>query len=99
MSPSVRPFIAHTSAEGPNRRLGRRKRDSRQAVLGCGCGDMGCWPLLTVITVAHRNVTWSRFKQFFMPEWDYSDFGPFTFERQQYDDALAELRRRLETES
>ena len=58
ISPSVLPFIAQASDGAP----GRRKRDPRQAVLGCGCGDMGCWPLLTLITVGHRKVAWSRFK-------------------------------------
>jgi hypothetical protein len=98
ISPGVRPFIAPASNGAPGRRKGRRKPDPRQAVLGCGCGDMGCWPLLTLITVGHRKVTWSRFKQFFRPEWDYSDFGAFVFNRRDYEDAVAALRRRLEAE-
>lgn len=97
ISRGVRPFIADAD-DGARRRQRRGKPDPRQAVLGCGCGDMGCWPLLTQITLRKREVTWARFKQFFRPEWDYSDFGPFTFVREQYEEALAELRRRLETE-
>ncbi|WP_405062594.1 hypothetical protein OG474_13395 [Kribbella sp. NBC_01505] len=58
------------------------------ALLGCDCGDMGCWPLAAQIHADADTVTWDSFRQPHRPEWDYSGFGPFTFDRAQYDEAL-----------
>ena len=32
-------------------------------LLGCDCGDLGCWPLAAQITVTDATVTWSEFQQ------------------------------------
>jgi hypothetical protein len=75
--------------------LGRSESRSGQAkvpLLGCECGEWGCWPLLARITVGDGAVTWDEFEQPFRRERDYHAFGPFKFDEQQYVAALAELR-------
>ena len=62
----------------------------RVPVLACDCGEMGCWPLLVNIDAGPETVTWSAFVQPHRPGRDYSGFGPFVFDRDQYDAALAE---------
>ena len=62
--------------------------DGKTALLGCGCGDVGCSPLKARITVTDETVTWDEFEQPTRPGWDYEGFGPFTFDRAQYERAL-----------
>jgi hypothetical protein len=62
--------------------------DDRTALLGCGCGEVGCSPLMARVTVTEDTVTWDDFEQPTRPEWDYDGFGPFTFDRGQYERAL-----------
>lgn len=68
---------------------------SKVTLLGCTCGVTSCWPLVSTISVTPTTVTWSNFEQ---PHrrpgsaavfWDYSGFGPFVFDRAQYEAALA----------
>lgn len=61
----------------------------RISVLGCVCGDVGCWPLQARITVREDVVVWHDFMQPHRRRWDYSEMGPFTFDRGAYE---AELR-------
>ncbi|NMO56075.1 hypothetical protein HH310_33465 [Actinoplanes sp. TBRC 11911] len=63
----------------------------KTAVLGCECGEWGCWPLMTSITVTDDQVTWNAFEQPHRQARDYPGFGPFQFGRRQYDEALAVL--------
>ena len=58
------------------------------ALLGCGCGEVGCSPLMARITVTDQTVTWDDFEQPTRPDWDYKGFGPFSFDRAQYERAL-----------
>jgi hypothetical protein len=60
------------------------------ALLGCNCGELGCWPLQARIQADDDWVTWTAFTQPHRPNRDYSTFGPFTFRRTQYDEALHE---------
>jgi hypothetical protein len=60
-------------------------------VLGCECGEWGCWPLLARISVCDGAVAWDGFAQPHRPVRDYSGLGPFRFTRDQYEDALADL--------
>ncbi len=60
-------------------------------VLGCECGEWGCWPLLARITATTDLVTWDAFEQPHRKTRDYVAFGPFQFDRHQYDDALRAL--------
>ena len=62
-----------------------------QYILGCECGEVGCWPLQCHIQTDRDFVKWERFKQPHREERDYSCFGPFVFDAAQYRDALARL--------
>jgi hypothetical protein len=57
-------------------------------VLGCECGEWGCWPLMARITATADLVTWDAFEQPHRKTRDYAAFGPFRFGRHQYDEAL-----------
>jgi len=62
-------------------------------LLGCGsCGEVGCWPLTARIRTNAESVAWDSFQQEHRPKRDYSKFGPFVFEAQQYREAVAALR-------
>ena len=60
----------------------------KTALLGCGCGEVGCSPLMARISVTDETVTWEDFEQPTRPDWDYQSFGPFIFDRAQYERAL-----------
>lgn len=62
--------------------------DGRVPLLGCSCGEWGCWPLLARITSTDEHVVWSEFRQPHRPDRDYSAFGPFVFDRGDYFDAV-----------
>jgi hypothetical protein len=57
-------------------------------LLGCACGEAGCWPLKARVSVRPDTVTWTDFSQPYRDGWDYSDLGPFVFERDQYEQAV-----------
>ncbi|MGV9299244.1 hypothetical protein [Amycolatopsis sp. NPDC003676] len=57
-------------------------------LLACACGDWGCWPLLARITLTSDEVVWDSFAQPHRRKRDYRGFGPFRFDRAQYDAAL-----------
>ena len=48
---------------GANHVTGLGLKQSRIQVLGCNCGDAGCWPLQTTIDILPTMVTWSDFSQ------------------------------------
>ena len=62
--------------------------DGDSCLLGCGCGDTGCWPLTARVTVGVKTVVWAGFRTGHR-EWDLSALGPFTFARGAYEAALA----------
>ena len=73
--------------------------EAKTQVLGCECGEPGCWPLVCLIEAGPARVKWSQFEQ---PHragnrsqnpWRYDELGPFEFERCQYERALEALRR------
>ncbi|MFC6565392.1 hypothetical protein [Actinoplanes utahensis] len=67
-----------------------RDRQGVIALLGCDCGEVGCWPLEAQVLTKGDLVIWRHFTQPFRPTRDYGDFGPFLFHRTQYDDAVRE---------
>jgi hypothetical protein len=67
--------------DGQGHRLGH-------SLLECQCGNVGCWPLCARIVVAERTVVWDSFRQPHRPLRDYSDFGPFIFDAEQYRKAV-----------
>ncbi|WP_116209478.1 hypothetical protein [Streptomyces olivoreticuli] len=64
-------------------------------LLGCECGELGCWPLMARITVTADLVIWDSFEQPYRTKRDYTKFGPFQFDRHQYDDALRDLNAEI----
>ncbi|MFG2190355.1 hypothetical protein ACGFNT_35225 [Nocardia iowensis] len=64
---------------------------SKTPVLVCECGEWGCWPLLAEITVTDDLVLWDCAEQPDRRARDYGTFGPFRFDRKQYDHALRNL--------
>jgi hypothetical protein len=57
-------------------------------LLGCECGELGCWPLTARVTISDSTVIWAEFRQPHRPGRDYSGFGPFDFDRAQYEAEL-----------
>jgi hypothetical protein len=64
---------------------------ARIYVLGCECGEVGCWPLECTVDVREDAVVWRDFRQPHREKRDYAGFGHFTFNRAQYEAALAGL--------
>ena len=65
--------------------------DGRRSLLGCGCGDTGCWPLEADIRFDDWSVTWDGFAQPHEPQWSYDGFGPFVFMIEDYRAAVERL--------
>jgi hypothetical protein len=66
-------------------------------LLGCNCSVADCWPLLATISLADGLVVWNQFRQPFRQEQDYSAFGPFVFDHNQYVNAVQELLVKIST--
>jgi hypothetical protein len=64
-------------------------------LLGCSCGEAGCWPLAADIVPSGATITWQNFSQPFRPERDYSTFGPFVFHMEEYSLAVAQMQTLL----
>ncbi len=64
---------------------------NRFCLLGCECGEVGCWPLEAHILLGVQQVTWQDFKQPLRKERDYSAFGPFLFALEQSRKAVIDL--------
>lgn len=64
-------------------------------LLGCNCGEVGCWPLAARVIADGGSVVWDSFQQPHRPERDYSRFGPFAFDARQYRQAVADLQVEL----
>jgi len=64
-------------------------------LLGCDCGQVGCWPLSAHVEVRDDTVTWAQFGQEHRPQRDYSGFGPFVSEKDQYKGAVAKLSHQI----
>jgi hypothetical protein len=67
-------------------------------LLGCECGEAGCWPLEAHIVATGQHVVWEEFRQPFRSERDNSSFGPFRFELEQYRTSVIELAAALPAE-
>jgi hypothetical protein len=62
--------------------------DGKTVLLGCVCGDPGCWPLMARVEVGASEVRWSDFEQPHRDSWSHEGLGPFVFDREQYAAAL-----------
>lgn len=67
--------------------------DRKLPVLGCECGEWGCWPLMVRVHAGTHRVAWTDFEQPHRPAREYSAFGPFSFDRAMYEQALRTLAR------
>ena len=65
-------------------------------VLGCKCGEVGCWPLVCQITKISNTIVWDAFRQPHRPDRDYSHFGPFSFDLEQYKTVVSEIASQFE---
>lgn len=67
-------------------------------LLGCDCGEVGCWPLEARIITGSDKVTWTDFAQPHRRSRDYQGFGDYVFGRPAYEravrEAVASLGRR-----
>lgn len=66
--------------------------DGDTVLLGCVCGDWGCWPFTAIVTVAEDTVTWSGYRTGHR-DWDYRELRDITFDRLQYEEALRATAR------
>ena len=66
--------------------------DGDTVLLGCGCGDWGCWPFSARVTVADDTVTWSGYRNGHR-DWDYRDLWDLTFDRTGYERAVRATAR------
>lgn len=57
-------------------------------VLSCECGEVGCWSLIAYVRLNQDKVVWDGFTQPHRPRRKYASFGPFEFERAQYERAV-----------
>lgn len=62
--------------------------DGDTCLLGCACGNTGCWPLTARVTLEEDTVVWEDFRTGHR-SWDLGTLGPFHFDRGAYDAALA----------
>ena len=88
--PPSRHFMGQSSNSTRNRSV---------HLLTCrDCGEHGCWPLVADILVEDDTIIWKNFQQPHRskPErlWLYDDFGPFVFDRSQYEAALMAISLR-----
>jgi hypothetical protein len=56
-------------------------------------GVPGDWTMCCYIHVGDQTVVWDGFCQTQRPHWDYSELGPFVFERTTYEEALEYARQ------
>lgn len=66
--------------------------DGDTVLLGCPCGEWGCWPFTAVVTVEEDTVTWSRYRTGHR-DWDYGHLHDFVFDRAQYEQAVRATAR------
>jgi hypothetical protein len=70
-------------------------RQGHAWLLACDCGEVGCWPLTARVIALADIVSWDNFSQDHRPNWDYSGFGPFRFQREQYERAISWVEDKL----
>lgn len=71
----------------------------RISVLACDCGEIGCWPLRCRVQIQGDDTIWCQFFQPHRAGRDYSDFGPFKFDSEQYMTAISLLQQQLSRRS
>ncbi|MFJ9365862.1 hypothetical protein ACIRRA_15800 [Nocardia sp. NPDC101769] len=67
-------------------------------VLVCICGEFGCWGLLTRVALTGNVVVWDCFEPPYRTDRDDTPFGPFLFDRGQYDKAVQALSAEVDVD-
>ncbi len=86
--PPSRHFLGEAEAQ-------HLSMEDRVHILGCDCGESGCWPLACRMSVEADRILWSDFCQPHRSSprnpsiWSYEGLGPFAFAREQYEVALS----------
>lgn len=70
----------------------RFRSERKTAILGCNCGEPGCWPFLVSIVVDNKFVHWSEFEQPHRRNWNYDGLQPLVLDRHQYETAVMAVR-------
>jgi hypothetical protein len=68
--------------------------DGGTVLLGCDCGDWGCWPLSAQVDPTPATVAWRDFRNEHRPAWDLTALGPFAFDRARYEASLRATQQR-----
>lgn len=75
-----------------------RQNDGMQYLLGCECGEVGCWPFMGRIDALANVYEWNQFCNPYREARDYLGFGPFRFEASGYVQSVSHMMKQL-TES
>ena len=68
----------------------------RTWLLGCpGCGTDACSPIECAVDLSDDFIVWRDFVDPHRPEGDYSGFGPFVFDRLQFESAIVTMETAL----
>jgi hypothetical protein len=70
-------------------------REGQVTLMGCDCGEVGCWPFLASISVQDGAVRWTGFRQPFRPAWTYDALGTLRFDADEYFHEIARARDRF----
>lgn len=63
----------------------------KTVLLGCDCGEPGCWPLMARVEASSTEVRWGDFEQpHRRGRWSHHALGPIVFDRGLYEKTLAE---------
>ena len=74
---------------------GEYRGGPRRPLLGCSCGEWGCWPLMVTIEASEGVVRWRDLAQPHREERDYAGLGPFQFDRVDYERAVSGVMSEL----
>jgi hypothetical protein len=72
-----------------------RNEDGAQYLLGCQCGEVGCWPLMGRIVALAGVYEWRDLHNPCRDARDYSGLGPYRFEAAAYEQAARQLKKDL----
>ena len=75
----------------------------KSQLLGCPCGEPGCWPFFANIKIDKNKIIWNGFEQ---PHrkinspggyWDYCNLKAFEFDKNDYESKLLKLSNNILT--
>ena len=69
----------------------RYYHDGTVPLVDCRCQCEGCWPVEVQIIRTSTVVKWKNFRNGHRPSWPYDKFGPFYFNRKNYDSEIAKI--------